>query len=242
MALLTGSEQYIGIDAVRHASTETNLAIFDILVGMLKDRANIPFDEECAAIRPELSNYTFPHELFSDEDLDLTLEPKRLEKLKRILVAPGEGSAIQYLAPHGELATIRKASIDWIFSQAVLEHVDDLRETYQLCFRCLKADGYMTHQVDYGSHETASEWNGHWKYQQWLWTLMRGRRPWFINRIPYSVHVQLQKEASFKLYSEIIEEKQSEIARTQLAKEYNFLTDRDMRTSGAMFVVRKEAK
>lgn len=240
MALLTGSELYIGIDAVRHASIETNLEIFDNLVKLLKGRTCIPNDNECAAIRPKLSNYEFPYELFSDKDLKASLESKRLERLKRILLTPREGKAIQYLAPRGELGTIRRNSIDWIFSQAVLEHVDNLRETYNQCFAALKADGFMTHQVDYKCHETANEWNGHWKYHKWLWTIMRGRRSWFINRLPYSVHVQLQKEASFELLSEIIEEQQSDIKRTQLAKEYRALTVKDMQTSGAMFVLRKK--
>ena len=170
MAILTGSERYIAIDAVRHASPESNLAVFDELVTLLKSRAPIPFDDECAVIRPELSHYGFPHDLFSDANLALALAPERLEKLKQLLLTPEEGGAIQYCAPFGERNTIEPESIDWILSQAVLEHVDGLNETYQHCFRCLKPKGVITHQVDYQCHATAPEWNGHWKYPQWLWT------------------------------------------------------------------------
>lgn len=242
MALLTGSEQYIAIDAVRHASPESNLAVFDELVTLLKSRAPIPFDGECAVIRPELSHHAFPHDLFSDGSLALALAPERLEKLKKLLLTPEEGDAIQYFAPFGEMSTIQPESIDWIFSQAVLEHVDRLTETYKHCFRCLKPGSVMTHQVDFQCHETAPEWNGHWRYPQWLWTLMRGRRPWFINRLPHSVHLQMQMQAGFELCAEMLQEKPSEITRGQLASQFKFLTDQDMSTAGALFVVMKAPK
>lgn len=239
MALLTGSEQYIAIDAVRHASPEYNLTVFDELVTLLKSRAPIPFNDECSVIRPELSHYAFPHDLFSDESLVLALAPERLAKIKKLLLTPEDGGIIQYFAPFGELSVIPSESVDWIFSQAVLEHVDDLSETYRHCFRCLKPRGVMTHQVDFQCHETAPEWNGHWKYPRWLWTVMRGRRPWFINRLPYSMHLQMQRQVGFEVCAEMIQKMPSEITRGQLANQFQFLTDQDMSTAGALFVVTK---
>ena len=239
MALLTGSERYIAIDAVRHASPESNLTVFHELVTLLRNRTPIPFDGDCAVIRPELDHYGFPHDLFSDLSLSLALAPERLEKYKNLLLTPEKGGAIQYFAPFGEMSAIEPESIDWIFSQAVLEHVDSLTETYRDFFRCLKPGCVMTHQVDFQCHETSTEWNGHWSYSKWLWALMRGRRPWFINRLPYSVHLQMQKQIGFELCAEILQEIPSEIGRRQLASEFKFLTDQDMSTAGALFVMMK---
>ena len=61
----------------------------------------------------------------------------------------------------------------------------------------------MTHQIDYRCHETATEWNGHWKYPKWLWKIMKGRRKWFINRVPHSSHMNFQSLAGFKVVNEI---------------------------------------
>jgi glycosyltransferase involved in cell wall biosynthesis/SAM-dependent methyltransferase len=239
MAILTGSERYIAIDAVRHASPGTNLAVFNELVNLLKSRAPIPVDNECAAIRPELNDYNFPHALFDDASLALSLAPARLEKLKQLLLSAGEGGAIQYFAPFGGMSTIKPESIDWIFSQAVLEHLDNLNETYQHCYRVLKPKGVMTHQIDYQCHETAPEWNGHWKYPRWLWALMRGRRPWFVNRLPHSSHLQMQQQAGFDVCVEMLQAQASGITRSQLAKEFKFLSDQDMNIAGAFFVSMK---
>ena len=43
MAILTGSQHYVAVDADRHANTTTNLAVFDELVTLLHNRKPIPF-------------------------------------------------------------------------------------------------------------------------------------------------------------------------------------------------------
>lgn len=236
MSLLTGSERYAAIDAVRHASPETNLAVFDGLVTLLTNRAPIPCDGECAVIRPELTNYEFPHAIFDDGSLALALAPARLARLREILVKADNSGAIQYFAPFGEMGTIQPESVDWIFSQAVLEHVDNLSETYRHCYRCLVRGSIMTHQIDYQCHETAPEWNGHWKYPQWLWSLMRGRRPWFVNRLPHSVQRRLQQQAGFDVRAEVVQEQLGGIARARLATQFRSMSDMDLATAGAFIV------
>ena len=243
MAILTGSERYVAIDAVRHASPGTNLAVFDELATLLRNRTPIPFDGDCAEIRPELANYDFPRALFDDATLDAALAPDRLERIRQLLSRQNPNGTIQYLAPFGEMSGIRPESVDWIFSQAVMEHVDNPSETYRQCFRCLKSGAIMTHQIDFRSHETAPEWNGHWKYPQWLWNLMRGRRPWFVNRLPYSAHQQMLQEAGFKILHEIQQTQEDGIARNQLAEQFKSLSDADIRTAGTLFVsVREKTK
>ncbi len=240
MALLTGAKKYIAIDTVRHASVESNLAVFDELVLLLKDRSPIFFDNECAKIKPELSNYEFPRRLFNQDCLRKALSPRRLNKIKQALLDPYNNDLIEYIAPMGRLKSIPSCSIDWVFSQAVLEHIDNLEETYQECFRCLKQDGVMTHQIDYQSHETASEWNGHWKYPQWLWIFMRGRRPWFLNRLPHSVHSMLQKKSGFYVTDQLLQKNFCGIGRAKLASNFKTFTDQDMVISSAMIVSSKD--
>lgn len=239
MAILTGSQQYVAVDAVRHANTATNLAVFDELVTLLKNKTPIPFDGECAAIRPELVEYGFPHALFDQQGLISALSPQRLSEIRQALINPSRDGLIQYHAPLGEMGGISAESIDWIFSQAVLEHVDELEETYRQCFRCLKPGGFMTHQIDYQCHETANEWNGHWRYPNWLWALMRGRRPWFVNRLPHSAQRKSQEGAGLSILAEILQKGVHGIKRSQLATPFRSLSDQDLVTAGAMLVSRK---
>lgn len=236
MALLTGTERYCAIDAVRHASPATNQAVFDGLVTLLRSRAAIPEDGECAEIRPVLENYAFPSRLFDDETLQAALAPARLEKIRKALQGNLSDGMIQYLAPWGQVSAIPAASVDWVLSQAVMEHVDDPEGTYRACLRCLRSEGMMSHQIDYRSHETAPEWNGHWKYPRWLWGLMRGRRPWFINRLPHSTHLRMLQDAGFTILEDIQQPLTGGATRRQLARQFTSLSESDLKTAGAMIV------
>lgn len=240
MALLTGSEKYIAIDVVCHASPTRNIEVLDELVTLLKSRAPIPTDEECSLILPKLPSYDFPHTIFENVDFSTTLAPGRLNKIKAELLGTESNGMIRYLAPLGKMEGMDKETVDWIFSQAALEHIDDLEEAYKEFFRCLTKNGVMTHQIDYQCHETAYEWNGHWKYPSWFWAMMRGRLPWFINRRPHSVHCKLQDKAGFLICKEDLDERPSQLAKNQLSRDFVSLSDRDLNTAGAMFVSRKQ--
>lgn len=239
MAILTGSQQYIAVDAVRHADTETSLTVFDELVTLLINRSPIPFDGECAAIRPELIEYGFPHALFHQDYLSAALSTQRLSAIRQAIINPSRDGLIQYYAPLGEMSHISAESIDWIFSQAVMEHVDEPEETYKQCYRCLKPGGFMTHQIDYQCHETAQEWNGHWRYPNWLWALIRGRRPWFVNRLSNSAQRQLQENNGLSILAEILQKGVRGIKRSHLASPFRNLSDQDLITAGAMLVSQK---
>ena len=60
-ALISGSESYIALDAVRHAVSRRNIAIFDEICELFRNRAPIPDDPE---IKPVPLNSSFPHEIY----------------------------------------------------------------------------------------------------------------------------------------------------------------------------------
>lgn len=234
MAILTGAYQYYAIDAVRHASMGKNLAIFDELKTMLKARADIPFDLECAAIRPELDDYRFPSYLLDDVSLDAALSERRVERYRNALSTGVTGGPFQYIAPMGRLSEVPSSSVDLILSQAVMEHVDDPGDIYRECFRCMKPGGIMSHQIDFSSHDTSPDWNGHWKYPDAVWGLMRGQRAWFINRLPVSAHRKMIEGAGFRIEGENIQLRHDGICRDQLASVFHGISDDDLETAGAL--------
>jgi SAM-dependent methyltransferase len=241
MALLTGAEQYYAVDAVRHASSATNLLIFDELVKLLSDRAPIPSGGEFAEILPGLGDYSFPSKILSEERLAQVLATNRLNRIRNALAGNLTAGPIRYLAPMGRMHEIPGDSIDLILSQAVMEHVDQLEETYTECSRCLKPGGFMSHQIDLRCHDTAPEWNGHWKYAELTWRLMRGGRPWFINRSPYSTHTKLINQAGFKIHTEIKQSASPGISRRQLADRFKELSESDLTTAGILVLASKTA-
>ncbi len=239
MALLTGAEQYYALDAVRHASTKINLVIFDELVKLLTDRAPIPSGGDYAEILPELDDYTFPAQILSEARLTQSLEVDRLNLFRQALAGDLTTSSIRYIAPMGRMHEIPAESVDLILSQAVMEHVDQLEESYTECFRCLKPGGFMSHQIDLRCHDTASEWNGHWQYSNLTWRLMRGSRPWFINRQPCSTHIDLVKQTGFSLRAQITQRGNCGISRKQLANKFHKLSESDLLTAGIFILASK---
>lgn len=241
MALLTGAERYWAIDAVRHASPATNVQVFDGLVELLNQRAPIPTGGGCAEVRPVLADFAFPRALFPDDLLARCLQPERVRALRDQLLGGGEGPQVHYLAPWGALDGIDDGSVDWVFSQAVLEHVDKLPETYQQVARCLRPGGWMTHQIDFRCHDTAREWNGHLRYPDWLWALMRGNRPWFVNRVSCTRHLQLLADAGVMVVLAEREQASSRFGLDQLPSKLRAsFTEQDVRTAGATLVAARE--
>ena len=84
-----------------------------------------------------------------------------------------------------------------VISQAVLEHVDDLKSVYEIQKNWLNKDGFISHSIDFKSHGYSSTWDGHWKISNWRWYLLRGNRPYMINRKPLSKHLDLMTKNGF---------------------------------------------
>ena len=239
MALLTGAEQYYALDVVRHTSTETNLVVFDELVKLLMIQAPIPSGGEFTEILPKLDDYRFPAKILGEARLTQALAPERLKSLRNHLAGNLTADPICYLAPMGRMNEIPVNSVDLIISQAVMEHVDQLEEIYAECFRILKPGGVMSHQIDLRCHDTAHEWNGHWKYSELTWCLMRGGLPWFINRQPCSFHIGLTKRVGFTIQAEIKQSGSPGISRKHLGRCFKTLSESDLLTAGVFILANK---
>jgi hypothetical protein len=131
-------------------------------------------------------------------------------------------------------------SVDWIFSHAVLEHVDDLQGTYRAMADWLKPDGYASHLIDFFSHNLAKDWNGHWAIGEGLWHAIRGKRPYLLNRAWYGAHLELASEAGFQTILEKRNKRFDGLTREQLQPRFGVMTDEDARTR-MVFVVQRRA-
>jgi len=235
-ALLCGAHRYNAFDVVPHASVQRNLSILEELIALFRQRADIPGADEFPLLHPPLQSYRFPHQILTAPRLDAALRADRLESLRASLTGRnGADSLIRYCAPWFSAEVVEERSVDLIFSQAVLEHVDQLQDTYRAMRLWLAPDGYLSHQVDLQSHGTATEWNGHWTFSDFAWTLIRGKDTWLINREPKSTHCRLLQDEGFRIVCEHTLRRGNNLMRRQLAKRFRAIPEDDLTAAGLFF-------
>jgi len=238
-ALITGANKYYAFDIVEHAINKRNIEIFDELVNLFKKREKIPDETEFPEIKPHLESYEFPNHILTDEYLNKALKQDRIESIRNALLNLNLGSRdknniqISYVVPWYNQKVIKEKSIDMIYSQAVMEHVNDLAYTYEVLYRWLKPGGFMSHQIDFRCHGTAANWNGHWAYSDFVWRLIKGKRTYLLNRQPHSAHISLLEKFGFEVVCDIKTKDSSGIERKSLASRFKNMSDDDLTTSSA---------
>jgi SAM-dependent methyltransferase len=237
-ALLTGATRYVGLDRVAYADPARNAAVLDELLALFRARTAIPDAGEFPELKPYLPSYEFPAALLSPARMDSCLQETRVDAIRAALRNLNDESGaitIAYRAPWSDPAVVRRGAIDMIYSQAVLEHVDDLEGTYAALAEWLKPGGVASHQISFVSHGLTPEWNGHWAIADPVWKVIRGRRPYLLNREPASTHVRLIKRSGLNAVGEVRVQIASGIERSRLARRFRSLSDEDL-TTKAIFL------
>jgi hypothetical protein len=234
-ALISGANKYYALDVVEYATTKRNVEIFDELVELFGKRETVPDESEFPRVKPRLKSYKFPNYILTDERLGILLEASRIETIRDAILNPNSNGpiSIKYFAPWYDVLALKRNSVDMIFSQAALEHIEDLSKAYETMYLWLKPSGYMSHQVDFKCHGTANCWNGHWAHSDFMWKIIRGKRPYLLNREPYATHVNLQKKSGFEIISSIKVENLNGIERKDLSPRFKYISDDDLVTEGA---------
>jgi hypothetical protein len=234
-ALLSGADEYYALDAVKHTCTEKNYQILTELIELFQNKEQIPDDKEFPLTGPRLDSYGFPDHILTTERLNKSLNIVRLENIKKAIsdldCKTSNEIKIAYYVPWNAENVIRENSVDLIYSQAVLEHVNELEFTYKAMFRWLKSRGGISHQIDFKSHGTAKEWNGHWTHSDFIWNLMKRNKPYLINREPYSKHIQYLQDSRFKIVCVVPVKTKSNLNKNKLTPKFQSLSDEDLNTS-----------
>lgn len=243
-ALVSGAQRYYAFDVVNHSKQKRNINILDELVILFKEREKIPSNEEFPAIKTELNDYEFPSDILDDDFLESMLNKERISRIRREIDCSESKSTdspvISYIVPWNATDKVAENKIDMIFSMSVLEHIDDIQLTYQKCFSWLKKGGFMSHEIDFKCHGHSVEWNGHWGYSDLIWRIIRGRRPYLINRAPCSYHVSLLKENGFEIVADIPKYDKSGIERNELARRFKSLSKYDILTQNVFLLSKKK--
>jgi hypothetical protein len=221
-----------------HANAERNLQVFDRLVTLFQQQAAIPDAKQFPEIKLDLSDYRFPTAILDGQRMQQALSAERIAYLRRVV--SGEQPAphiIDYRAPWNNPTGSDLGSIDFILSNAVMEHVADLTDTYAAMYQWLHPGGYASHQIDFRSHGLFRAWDGHWACPDWLWCLFMGRRSYLLNREPLITHRTLANAAGFHELS-CIRVNALPIS-TKLAPRFDSISAADRSTEGGYLLHQK---
>jgi predicted SAM-dependent methyltransferase len=244
-SLITGAEKYYALDIVRYTNAEESLKIFDELVLLFKNKSPIPSQAEFPLIRPLLNNYDFPHYLLDENKLQYLLSDERINSIRNaikkieIVNEQDTDEMISFIVPWLGNNLIENNSIDMIFSQAVLQHIDQLELTYNYMYQWLKPNGIISHEIDFKSMGSADTWDGHWAYSDIEWMIVKGRKLFYINREGYSTHKQLLQNNQFEVLFESKSYEPPTLHKNKIAKRFKSLSEDDLQTTNTFFQATK---
>jgi len=241
-ALLSGADRYFGIDVHPFARNALTRDVAAGLCDLFAARAP-------AAVRgwpdfaPFLDARGFPSSVLSQSVLARTLADARVAAiLADVSRFTNDGHAggrfLNYAAPYSA-SSIPDGAVDLFLSHSVLEHVADVPAALRLMHRALKAGGLMSHQFDLKSHGITRSWDGHRAFERGLWKIVVGRRPFLVNRLPYSAMIEHIEQAGFRILDARRLFEQPTLDRSSLCREWQRASDEDLRTIGGFVQAQK---
>jgi hypothetical protein len=241
-ALLTGTSSYRGLDVLEHANHEANARILEELLALFARRESIPDNNEWPRLNPRLSDYRFPGDVLPDSLLEKSLVPERVARI-RAAIPTRVGAAndtIAYVCPWSPTA-VEKNSTDMVLSQVALQDMDHVagRDVLESAFdgmsRWLRKGGVMSHTIDF-SCPGGTPWNHHWAMSDMEWRIIRGRRPYYVNRVPLSEYLRLCERFGFRVLLTQPVTSHEGLPRQRLARAFRNVTDSDLETTGAHII------
>jgi hypothetical protein len=241
-SMLSGVNNYYALDVVEYANTDSSIDIFEELVALFKMRTARPV-KGWPDYDLYLNNGLFPSHILTDDLLNTSLSDERIALIRKAIVNPksqNNGISIKYIVPWSDENVIQKETVDVILSHATLEHVVDLKTTYQALYLWLTRGGMMSHQIDFSSHGLSKEWNGHWACSKFIWNIIVGKLPYLLNRQPCSKHLELMKSNGFEIVCHLQHRRIDGIRRSQLSEDWRNISDDDLTCSEAFIQARKK--
>ena len=242
-ALLSGAQRYQGLDVLEHASVETNEKVLDDLVRLFRERAPIPDDQMFPLLHPRLPAHAYPANLVEEEGRDERLSDGAVAHLRSAIKAGGKDGVRMFYSCPWSAQSVAPQSADLVISQVALQdmdhlpHRDDLARNLEAMAGWLKPGGVMSHQIDF-SCPGGAPWNHHWGYGAFAWKLVRGKRPYHVNRVPLSEYLRLIEAVGCEVVG-VEPAHAGGLPRERLAPPFRDLPDDDLKTRDALIVAVK---
>ena len=220
-AILSGARSYTGLEVLDHLAADQVVRLLRETTTLFASHASIPGVDHFPKMRPVPVSLAFPaaalSRLFGHDERATDRQELLRQDVDLIATGGRRGQLLRFHCPWSP-ASIAAASVDLIFSQAVLQEIphDDtnsrLQQTFHANFSWLRPGGVASHQIDLGMYGF-EPWNVHWSWSDFRWTLIRGRRENFPNREPLSTYVTLARRAGFTIVAAQVDEETGVPAR-----------------------------
>ena len=197
-ALIFGAKRYYAFDKVAFADLDCSLSLFDELVGMFRSQMPLATEDVFPETRIPIKSPEFPAHLCLLGNLAASLADNRLSRIRQSLVR-GTNDFVSYVAPWTSVTRDDVEPIHLLMAHDVMEHVDELDDTYRRLAQFLAPGAAFSNHIDFKCHNLFKNWDDHWYASEWQWKLIRGRKPVLLNRMPYSAHEQFLVRAGFSI-------------------------------------------
>jgi len=241
-ALLSGADRYTGLDVLEHATSENNLRILDELVALFRKKESIPAQGEYPDLLPSLDSYSYPAGILKEARLQPQLSNEYVQRLRDAIIAKQNNPLIKYQCPWTEVSVPDK-SADLVITQVALQDMDhfetgtDLQKNLHSMSKWLKTGGVMSHQVDF-SCPGGRPWNHHWSSSTFAWKIVRGKRPYYVNRVPLSGYLNLLQEVGMDVVG-VEPVLRGGLTRSEVTDAFKDLPESDYYTRAALIVAVK---
>jgi len=235
-AMLCGADRLQALDVVPYANAEVNIGVLAQLAELLRRQVPIPGDDEFPGVVPRLPDYRFPRGILGDVPTDESGLADRLGLIEKALHAEPSSLTVTYRVPWNSTTLTIDEPVDLLYSQAVLEHVNEPEAAYQAMARWVVPGGAMSHVIDLRSHRLTPGWDGHLQYSSTVWRLVKGARPYLLNRQSATQHRQWLEASGFRVIREARVHLAPTVASRDLAAPYRHWSEEDRRTASVHFV------
>ena len=134
------------------------------------------------ALLDEIAKRNYPYQEAVNESVTITKNSIELNP-----------DLIEYRLGDAAELPFENESIDFIFSNAVMEHIHNPEDVVKEFYRVTKAGGLNSHEIDLRDHFVKSTPLRLLKYSDTLWNLMAWNRPGYTNRLRFSDWIMLFK-------------------------------------------------
>ncbi len=201
-ALLTGSEKYTILEIEKNFNSNKNLQLFEEILSLFKENTSVPSYHQFEQINIKTDNFEYYNQIIDQSELNKYMSIERINKIRDSISA--SGSNLIECNFNWEQNPHVLIDFDMVFSRAVMEHVNSPEIVYKNIGSILKSDGIMLHDIEFHSHGITKSWHGHNDINDFVWSIIKGKRNYFQNRLNYNEHCLLMKKNNFKRINEII--------------------------------------
>jgi SAM-dependent methyltransferase len=162
------------------------------------------------------------------------LEPPDLQGCETIERMLARCNSVYLSAGLTSLRALESASVDFIFSHAVLEHVRraEFLETFRQCRRILKPGGVASHRIDLADHLGGALNNRRFSEKTWESPLFVNSG-FYTNRLSVNEMLALFRESGFTVEIGNVDRWPAlPTPRRRLAREFLHITDEELCVSG----------